>query len=179
MKKSYVKLSLRHCEVNMKYDDLVKVATNTCNPNTDTDLQDEASSGDIFTNNELKNLKCTALDKKNDSTFILKAIRYLYKDVSVLQNKTLQGTLERKIFNDDGTFTVIPPKDALTPEKVKRVEQLFIDRVTRSNCGAVEYGERLKLVNKLFASAVSNLTKPFKTRDKADKAAIEDIVKID
>lgn len=48
------------------------------------------------------------------------------------------------------------------------VKQLFIDRVTKSNGSAVEQGERIKptYINKLFASAISNLSKPFKAHDK-------------
>lgn len=113
-----------------------------------------------------------------DSTFILEAVRYLYKeDLSVLLGKTLKGRPERTEFKDGGMVKLNPSKDPLTPEKVKRIEQLFIDRVTKSNTKAVDHGERIKptYINKLIASAISNITKKFKSSDKRNKASNDHI----
>lgn len=170
-----MKLSLRHCKVDMKYEDFKKVATNTVYLNDDDEESEVASPpDDILTANELKCLKSISLERKKDSTFVLDAMRCVYKNVSVLSNKTLKGTPQHTEFKDDGTAIVHPSKSPLTPEKVTKVEQLFIDCVTRSKTGVVDQGERIKQsnINKLFASAISNLSKPFKSRGQTSNVEI-------
>lgn len=120
-----------------------------------------SASDDVFTENEVKFLQSLPLDKKKDSAFILQCIKYSYKNnEATLRNKTLKGTLDRVEIKDDGTQTVHPAKDPLTPEKVKRIEQLFIDRVSKSKCFAGEFGDRVKQtnINKLIAYAIKNVS---------------------
>lgn len=161
LKKSYMKLSLRHSELLMKHDDLVKTATNSVRPNTDDELAEALSPSDnIFTPNEIKCLQSLTLEKKKDSTFILQCIEYAYKDTaSTLLGKTLKGTLERVEYKENGDVQSHPAKDPLTPEKVKRIEELFIDRVSKCKISAVEFGERIKQtnINKLIAAAIKNV----------------------
>lgn len=120
-----------------------------------------SSINDIFTPNQLRILESLPLEKKKDSTFILQCIECAYKDNrSTLVNKTLFGTLERTEFRDDGAVVVRPAKDPLTPEKVKRIEELFVKRVTKSKCLAAEFTERITPtnINRLIASAIRNVS---------------------
>lgn len=168
LKKSYIALSVRHTDHLMKYDELLKKVTISppqLNADQLVDAVPNTVSGsasmpdDIFTANEVRYLESLPMDKKKDSTFVLQCVRYAYKNAESLTNKTLRGTAERVTFEEDGSVIVQPGKDSLTPEKVKRIEQLFIERVSKSKCMAVEYGERVKQsnINKHIASAIKNL----------------------
>lgn len=150
----------------MKHEELVLVSTGTVRPNTEAEESNVVSptlsmSDGIFTENEIKCLQCLPLDKKKDSTFILNCIQYAYKhNVACLTKKTLKGTRARYEVKEGDLVTVKPGKDPLTPEKVARIKELFIDRVTKSKCMAGEYGERVKQtnINQLIANAVKNVS---------------------
>lgn len=108
LKKSHVKLSLRHCELQMKFDDLVKITTSPVQSNTN-EVSDALSTDGIFTENEIRCLQSLGLEKKKDSTFFLQCIQYAYKEnPTTLQGKTLKGTLERTEIKDDGSFEIHP-----------------------------------------------------------------------
>lgn len=186
VKKSHIKLSVRYTELMMKYDELVEVAKGTVRPNVNSEtdepqissianriasqtlsLSDGAAQSlcqpdDIFTENEIKCLKCLPLDKNKDSTFILNCLQYAYKNnAASIAMKTLKGTRGRYEVSDSGDLVEVKAgKDPLTPEKVHRIKQLFMDRVTKSKCMAVEFGERVKEIyfNRLIASAVKNIS---------------------
>lgn len=172
LKKSYVKLSLRHSETLMKNDDLLKAATSNIRPTNGEESESVAeplpTSDELFTENEVRYLRSIPLDKKKDSTFVLQCVEYAYKtDRKSLCNRTLKGTVDR-IEVIDGVATVVRAgKSPMTPEKVKRIEQLFIDRVAKSKCLAGEFGERVKSsnINRLIASAIKNLSNKEKQDD--------------
>lgn len=170
LKQSHIKLSLRHCELSMKYDELLKISTNTATSSCD-DVSDVLSPNDnVFTPNQIRILESLPLEKKKDSTFIMQCIDYAYKEnSSTLVNKTLKGTLERIEMQDDGAVVVRPAKNPLTPEKVKRIEELFIQRVSKSKCLAGEFAERIKTtnINRLLASAIRNISNKEKPKDKS------------
>ncbi len=163
LKKIHFQLCQRHCEISMKYDQLVETLDTVRKAeSTNAELSDlPSSTDDVFTPNQIRILESLPLEKKKDSTFILQCIEYAYKDkTSTLANKTLYGTLERKEFGDDGAVVVRPAKDALTPEKVIRIEKLFVKRVTESKCLSAEFAERIKPtnINRLIASAIRNVS---------------------
>lgn len=161
IKKSYLKLTVRHCEVSIKHDELLKAATNSDRLiiSGESELM---SSDDIFTVNELRCLDSVSLERKKDSNFILQCIQFAYKsNKSELLNRTLKGRHERVEIKDDGSVERIQPaKTPLTPEKVTRIEELFINRVSKSKCVAAEFSERIKQtnINKLIASAIKNVS---------------------
>lgn len=159
LKKVYVKLTIYSTERDMKYEDLLKVATNTHHPGTDEMI---LSSDGIFTPNEVKALENMASDKPKDSTFILECLQWAYKtDLSVLCRKTLKGTAEWIEITNEGEKKYHSGKDPLTPEKVDRIKKMFIDRVSKCNIDSVAYGQRIKeaYINKLFASGIKNIAK--------------------
>lgn len=187
VKKSMIKLSLKYTDLMMKYEDLVETAKGAVRPKVNTqeisDGESQSSSTsngesqsayasnavsqslvvncDIFTESEIKCLQCVSLDKKKDSTFIFNCVQYAYKnDLASLATRTLKGTRGRYEIKEGELVTIRAGKDPLTPEKVQRIQQLFIDRVTRSRCMSAEFGERVRLtnINKLIASAVKNIS---------------------
>lgn len=166
LKMSFLKLSLLHSNQSMKYEELVTTRSSITDSiaverSDNTVGETLASTNDVFTENEVKYLNCIPLTKNSDSTFVLHCIRYAYKDnEAILLNRTLKGTLDRIEINDDGSRTVRPGKGPLTPEKVKRIEKLFIERVSKDKCLASEFGDRIKQanINKLIASAIKNVS---------------------
>lgn len=160
LKMLYVKLTIHSSEKDLKYEDLLKTKTRTIY----SDIDDVATSnGDIFSPNEIKSLQGIPQDKKKDSTFILKCLEYAYKsDQSVLQKKTLKGKSEVIHFSETGNVEhIVAGKDPLTPEKVARIKELFIERLSNCEIDAFAYGERIKdsNLNKLIASGVKNISK--------------------
>lgn len=159
LKKSYVKLSVHFSDLYMKYSDLLKATTNT----EDSDIADEVvSTEDVFTLDEVTHLQSIPLDKTKDSTFILQCLQYAYKsNTSILQYKSLKGVPESTIINDDGTQEHHPAKEPLTPKKVRRIQELFTERLTKCKTSSVGYGERTKQtnINKLIASGIKNVAK--------------------
>lgn len=163
LKKAHFQLCHKHCEISMKYEQLVEtldVVRKSKSSNAEaSDMP--SSTDDVFQPHQIIILESLPLEKKKDSTFILQCVEYAYKDnTSTLVNKTLYGTLERKEFGDDGAVVVQPAKDPLTPEKVKQIEKLFVKRVTQSKCLAAEFAERIKSTNfnRLIASAIINVS---------------------
>ncbi len=166
LEKSYLKVCVRYTELQMKHKDLVQVSTGAMHPVTEREDIDEASpalsaADGIFTEHEINALRSIHLDKKKDSTFILNCIQYAYKNnTASLTQKTLKGTRARYEIVEGDLVTVKPGKEPLTPEKVARIQQLFIERVTKSKCVSGEFGERVKQtnINQLIGNAVKNVT---------------------
>lgn len=105
------------------------------------------------------------LDKKNDCSFILHSLKYSYKsDLSVLSTRTLKGTAEWKELKEGGSEVHHEAKGPLTPRKVDRIKDLFIERISKPEINSAEYSERIKdpYINKLFAAGIRNLSKKFK-----------------
>lgn len=74
--------------------------------------------GDIFTSEQLTELRSTNQQTAGDSTFVLSSIRFLYSDdLSKLANKTVFGIKKRG------------NKEPLTPQKVDRLRSLYRERL--------------------------------------------------
>lgn len=156
LSKRFMKLSVRHSELDLKYADLLKASTG------EVKIVDSAApaTGDIFTANELKYLESLPLDKQKDSTFIHQCLQFTYKNkLDVLVNKTLMGTKEWIEISEVNGRIEHPAKDPLTPAKVTRIRELYIARIAKCNIDAVAYGERIGNVNKHFASGIKNISK--------------------
>lgn len=174
LKKVYVQLTIRYSEQSLKFEHLLKSKTNAGNttdhttdhttghfpsPNTGIQVQ---SNDDIFTPRELIYLQCMSLDKSKDSTFIMKCLEFAYKNnLPILRFKTLKGKPESVQFDEGGEAENIAGKDPLTPMKVNRIKDLFLERLSKCQIDPVVYGERVKdsNINKLFASGVKNISK--------------------
>lgn len=162
LKKMYVALAVRHSELDLKHKHLKKTATGKINNNTDDTASTADPVGDIFTPNELKFLQCMPLDKKKDSTFVLQCLEFCYKNEwPVLVNKTLKGTRDWIEIIENGDDVHHPAKEPLSPHKVNRIKEVFIERLTKCKISHVEYGERVKetYLNRLIGSGVKNISK--------------------
>lgn len=157
--KVYLKLTHRYSELDQKYKDLLQTKTRTNQPEPDGTV---SFSNDVFTPNEVKYLQAMPLDKTTDSTFILKCLEFAYKEnPSQLRLRTLKGRPESVQYHDDGSIEEQVKKDPLSPIKVQRIKELFIDRLSKCKIDCVAFGERIKdtNVNKLFATGILNIVK--------------------
>lgn len=124
MQKRYLKVTAYCTEVNIKYEHLLKAGTRTGQPEDD----EQSFIDDFFSPNEIKMLHGISLEKKNDSTFILQCLKFAYKkDLSVLGTRSLNGTSSSIAVSEEGGLIEVPGKVALTPEKVSRIRQLFME----------------------------------------------------
>lgn len=162
LKKLYMKLTIHHSELDLKYNDLLKMVTGKNYESSGGNVAGEQATDDIFTPNELKFLQCMATDKKKDSTFIHQCLQFAYKsDPSVLVLKSLKGTSDWIEITGTGDEKHHPAKDPLSPHKVNRIKEIFIERISKCDINSVNYGERVKdsYINKLFASGIKNISK--------------------
>lgn len=159
LKKVYFTLTSHYAEMCLKYDALLKAKSHINEINVG---EETASNDDFFTKNELKFLQCMSLDKRKDSTFILQSLEFAYKgNLSVMREKTLKGTSESVKVKEDGTVQNIPSKAALSPIKVVRIKELFLERISKCQIDAAVYIERASEsnLNKLIASGIKNIAK--------------------
>ncbi|XP_037034283.1 uncharacterized protein LOC119073076 [Bradysia coprophila] len=160
IKGKYLNLTINYSEENIKYKNLIKVATRS----NRSDNNEATLAGDsLITSNEVKALDRIPLETTKDSTFIKDCLQYIYKkNLSVLCQKSVKGTSERVEFSADGEEVKRhPAKDPITPEKYDRVKELFIDRISQCDIDPVSHGERLKEanINRLMASGIKNISK--------------------
>lgn len=158
LQKRYAKLTIYCSEVNLKYEDLLKTGKRTGQPG----IEKEATfSDDIFSAIELKVLRGVPLEKGKDSTFILQCLKFAYcSDLSVLRNKTIYGKPSSLEVSEEGMVEV-PGKDPLTPKKIERIRQLFVERLSACKISALEYGVRVKdrRMNQLLNTGIKNIKK--------------------
>lgn len=160
LKRTYINLTINYSEENIKYKNLIKVATRS----THSDNNEAILTADgMITSNEVKALQRISLETSKDSTFIKDCLEYLYKDnLAVLSQRSVKGTSEKIEFSADGEEVKRhPAKDPITPEKYDRVKALFIDRISQCDIDPVSHGERLKEtnINRLMASGIKNISK--------------------
>lgn len=159
LKKVYFTLTSHYTELHLKYEASLKAKSYMNEVHIDGEA---ASTDDLFTKHELKFLQSMPLERKKDSTFILQCLEFAYKNnLSVLRTKTLKGKAESTKFSDEGSIQNIPEKGALTPIKVIRIKELFLERLSKCDIDSVVYAERVKEsnINKLIASVVKNVAK--------------------
>lgn len=161
LKKDYMKIGTNFAELRIAHDDLLK--TKTYSQSNPSDVHDVISSSEgIFTSNEIAVLQNMPLDQQTDSTFILKCLKFAYKnDPSVLRHKTLKGKREAMVISEGGDVAYMPGKDPLSPQKIKSIRELFVDRINKCNLKPAAYDKRIKdpYMNKLIASCITNIGK--------------------
>lgn len=119
----------------------------------------------IFSKEDIRILKGLPLDKRNDSTFILQCLKFSYKDdLTFLTNKSVNGTASVVEVSDEGKQETILGKDPLTPQKVARIRQLFIERLSACDVDAATFRARIKdsKVNHLMGTGINNICKKYK-----------------
>lgn len=162
LKNVYFILASHYAELNIKNEALLKAKSHIdqLDIGGDTALPD-----DLFTKNEMRCLQAMSLEKGKDSTFILQCLEFVYKnDLSLMRSKTLKGKAESVQISDDGTSQIIPAKEPLTPIKIVRIKELFLERLSKCDVNSAVYAERIKEsnINKLIASGIKNIAKKLK-----------------
>lgn len=159
LKKVYLKLTVNFTEEHSKFSDLLKVVTNTTHKEIDGPT---TPRDDIFTQNEIRVLQGMSRDKDKDATFIRESLQYVYKgDLNIFKSRTLKGTREWTEITKDGQEKHHPAKEAFTPEKVDRIKELFIERISTLTIDSATYAERMQAayINRLFAAGIKNIAK--------------------
>lgn len=101
--------------------------------------------GDVFLPDELLKLRTIGTDKKDDSSFILNVMRFLYRnDSEKLSSLSLTGR------SRGGT------KKKLSSLKYNLVKNLFWERLSSLNLYSDEFSDRAKRMNKHIKSAILN-----------------------
>lgn len=159
LKKVYFTLASAYSELSIKHQALVKAKRHV----DEIDIGVETTTtGDIFTENELKFLKCMSLEKKKDSTFILQCLEFAYKnDLTVLCDKTRKGKPESIKIGEDGTVTNVSAKEPVSPVKVVRIKELFLERLSKCDIDSAVYAVRAKdsNMNTLITNGIKNISK--------------------
>lgn len=95
----------------------------------------------------LKDLRSVPTGQKNDSTFILKLVRYLYENNhNVLLDRSVAGI----------------NKTAITPKKKKIIQDILQERVTIEEEEEVRIELRTARVGTLISDAIRNIVRPLK-----------------
>lgn len=108
---------------------------------------DEFSSD--FTSSQLADLRQVGNAKREDSTFILIALKNLYeKNLETLETKSLTGRSKPG-----------QRKEKMTPEKTAILAKIFQNRLQHATADTQERVSREKCLNKLIKDAKDNITK--------------------
>lgn len=109
----------------------------------------------VFTHDELARLRSIGPTKKDDSSFVLSSIRFLYKnDVEKISSLSLTG-------RSRGTES----KQKMCPEKYDTIKDLFSERLTSMNLNSTEFSDRTKQMHKLMKNAFINIKRHGKPTD--------------
>lgn len=107
---------------------------------------------DKFDTSELKKIKSVGPGQRNDSCFLLKIMRCLYK--SDERYKLRERSVEGHKYKGQSKLGISFEKKSLMKDML--VERLKVELGAKSNC-SVEFSERVKCFKKLMNSAISNI----------------------
>lgn len=103
--------------------------------------------GNFFDKDELKQLRSIPAGKSKDSTFILTCMRFLYRDLSVLNNRSVTGRAFKK-----------QKKTPLSPWKSTLIKKMLNQRLESENgLDEVVILERMRNVVRLMKNAIGKL----------------------
>lgn len=110
-----------------------------------------SSFSNIFNDQELASLRSIPASSSRDSSFILFALRALYKgDLSVLNSRTVSNAL--------------PDKQPITPQKKQIIKNIFYERLETLKLDTIECNLRKSKLNELTATGIKNIRKSLKNR---------------
>lgn len=113
----------------------------------------------IFTDDDLKKIQSVRSGVNNDSSFVLKIAKALYKNqLHVLEKKSVTG-------KSKGI-----PKEAITPAKKSIIVEMFKERCITESPTAALLDNRLKSTNQLIKRAILNI-KNAKQKNPANSSA--------
>lgn len=129
-------------------------------PPADPDSDQFQHFSSYFDKKELSSLRGLNDDSASDSTFVRKCIKYLYKEnIGVLLKKTAKGTNRRIIRKSDGNFIEMPPKGALSPQKIAIMSSIFDSRITAMEISDSQKLQRQAFFNILLSRGIDNICK--------------------
>lgn len=120
-------------------------------------MDDESKFNEV----ELQRLSFVEMDKRNDYTFVRKAIEFLYKDdLTVLHNRVAKLGKEDVVLENDEVVQV-HIKKALSPNKRTAIESQFNQRLLKcaGTISSAELKERSNeaYFNKLVMGGIKNI----------------------
>lgn len=101
-----------------------------------------------FPHDALESLRVIGNTEREDSTFVLTAVRGLYSDLSTLKNKTYSGMSKNK------------SKDPMTPKKLEILKTIFEKRIDNIDCDSDI--KRKKLFSKHVKTAIETIKRQTK-----------------
>lgn len=156
LQKNYAKLAIENAEVTLKHKHLSKTIANINENDTECADDSKITTDGLFLDSELETLNRLSAAKRYDSTFIRSTLEFLYQeDFSILRNKSVHGTIDTNFSNS---------KKPLTPAKVKRIKELFVDRLCKCRLDPATFEERSKesRINQLLATGIKNIVNKIK-----------------
>lgn len=150
-------------EKNFEIENLQKRLPEDSNPvSNDAPELMYTSYSNVFSCEQTTQLRSIGTSARNDSTFIIYAIRCLYaENIDSVRNKSACG---KKVKRGEKQKTM------MTPEKKKTIENIFDERMRGSGLSILEQNFRKKQLNKLIKDALANITKSLDSRNAVNEA---------
>lgn len=115
----------------------------------DGDVRTFNEFSNVFTENELAELRSIGPSTRHDSTFVTASVKYLYKeDLSVLKSKSLTGRSTKR-----------QTKQAVTPKKVSILKAIFSERIHSITNDKNERLNREKSLRTYIKDAINNINR--------------------
>lgn len=109
----------------------------------------------VLTNNELAVLRSIGSSKKDDSSFVLNSIRFLYKnDIDKMSCLSLTGRSRGP-----------EAKQKMSPNKYDTVNKMFLERLTSFELNSTEFTDRSKQIDTHVKNAFINTKRHGKPSD--------------
>lgn len=132
---------------DIQIDHLNKKLKYTSSPALSNEDQLFKEFSSIFDQNQLKNLRSISSGKSKDSTFVMMAMRFLYPDPTVLNNRSVTGKMRNKI-----------KKTKMTPRKMEIITKMMSQRVnSERGIDSMLVSQRIERIKKLVRDAISKL----------------------
>lgn len=128
-----------------------------CDDGDDKEMRNEEI---LLTENEVKSLNSIPVTQQKDATFIRILLEILYKnELSCLDFRSFSGSTRKKRQEEDSEPNT--PFKAISPNKKKKIFELFKKRVQEANIPQEEKCIRLHFnnISKLVAVGIGNLRK--------------------
>lgn len=111
----------------------------------------------VFTSNQLAELRKIGLSAREDSSFVLAIMKFIYADrLTILKSKSVSGRAAK----------IDQPKEKITPEKENIIRKIFAERMLDINDD-----QRAKKLNKYIKDALGNITKSVEAKEKEKNIA--------
>lgn len=107
-----------------------------------------------FTSQQLAELRSMGLNTRDDSSFVLLSLKFIYADrLSSLKNKSISGRTNKNVQS----------KEKITPEKETIIRKMFAERLLDVDDDKIERGKRL---NQLIKNALANIRRSVAAKEK-------------